>query len=1218
MLTPLADDARFELLRVITIDSYSQGGETLLRVEGGAILTGDNGAGKTSLIRLIPVFYGELPKRITLGSLSFADFYLARSTSYIIFEYLQRGEPRLAVMYSNAADATVQAFTYRFIRAPYSLDLFTTDGRTLVSNDHLSTHLKMKGVTFSRALSHDAYRSIIQGRVHAGKEAAANRSLVADYAFTASNSRLDHIDRIVSGMFHRKAEFNDFLRMVVSYISDKNDAFTIPGDRAQLANWPRQYAAYQKVMECASIMPEILERETKIKGAEHQLAIAHAKARKLAQHALIKYQRAEEAAALMKVSLNEEENEFQVKDAAFVASETEFRSEAEAKEREVSGLDQTKKVFEGERIDDKVALVALLPKLETDIQSARDRHKVILGTKNEIEEKFTAQKQEELNFMQERKEGLQSERDEVTEKFDSRIEGFRAEQEPLEEDARSRFGAQIEGLRSEQLAVAKEVAVIRTKIQNPNAAPEVLQLNEEKVQARITAQRAIAEPRAKLAEATRLVGSAKADYESMDKRVLQLAHDIEAVDRRIADLKRQSVPDQHSLLAFLRNEKPSWGADVAKVINESLLARTDLSPALMEDVGQSFYGIELDLAKIENPLVADEDRLLQEIQQNESHRAELKRQHANDQEGLARLLAKLEQARQVEAIAEQAVIGAEALLNIAGQEEAASRQAVNQSLRENKQRFEAEESTLLEKQKTKDSALHDAQRFMEQAIAKIKADTRAGLDRLAKEKKDAINGITKRIEENEKDSRAKVATIDQQRISALANEGVDMKTLNALDEEIRGLEQKQTAARKAQSRVTEWNAWLESQWSQRARLEKAGKSARIREGEVKLQRNTAKDAWNERREQLQSDISRISSEAAHARELNENAGRLIHNHRLEDYAPDPETEKLEYDPVWTLEHMATVSQTAKRERDIFYGDLKIRVNEIKRAFRAGAGTPVGDFFALQQDSVDIDDDNPRAWVAPFTSWFDDKHKQDLSSLLLQARRFGSFIMGFHREIDDFSREITNFNRRMQDALDKVTVFARISKIKINFNSTLTTKEYWGPIRDFIRNNDHWILSQSNEPPPASYAHDLDRVLEHWDIREGVRAERISLIDVSGEVTENGVEKKFRDGKGMKELSSNGLSYLILTIIFVGFLRMIRGSANVRVTYAVDELGDLDIKNIGIMVDMLHQNGIGLVSATPGADIAVLSQFKNRYRVKRDTRGPALVEIEIAELEAEYV
>jgi hypothetical protein len=101
-----------------------------------------------------------------------------------------------------------------------------------------------------------------------------------------------------------------------------------------------------------------------------------------------------------------------------------------------------------------------------------------------------------------------------------------------------------------------------------------------------------------------------------------------------------------------------------------------------------------------------------------------------------------------------------------------------------------------------------------------------------------------------------------------------------------------------------------------------------------------------------------------------------------------------------------------------------------------------------------------------------------------------------------------------------------------------------------------------------------------------------------------------NAKDLETLSSNGLSYLILCTIFVAFIRKIRGDAKVQITWAVDELLDLDIRNIGTLLKMLQKNGIVLVSACPDADMDVLLHFKKRYKVMRNDNIPEVAEPEI--------
>ena len=79
-----ADQAEgFALLRLVLIDSLSPGRIVELPLAGGAVLTGRNGRGKTSLLQLLLLFYGESPNRIVTaeaGRDSFTGYYLPRSS----------------------------------------------------------------------------------------------------------------------------------------------------------------------------------------------------------------------------------------------------------------------------------------------------------------------------------------------------------------------------------------------------------------------------------------------------------------------------------------------------------------------------------------------------------------------------------------------------------------------------------------------------------------------------------------------------------------------------------------------------------------------------------------------------------------------------------------------------------------------------------------------------------------------------------------------------------------------------------------------------------------------------------------------------------------------------------------------------------------------------------------------------------------------------------
>lgn len=191
----------FHLERIILIDSYRKGDIVEVRLDGHVNINGINAAGKTTLLRTIPLFYGEAAARMLKGEQGkrgFTDHYLPRTTSYIVFEYARRGQLCMAVLHANVTGESVQ---YRFIAAGYSRALFVIGQSIVESNTQLLRHVEKHGAQCTRALTRSEYRSIIQNDV----DRRELRSLAGQFSFSGSGSRLSHIDRIVTGMFVRAA-----------------------------------------------------------------------------------------------------------------------------------------------------------------------------------------------------------------------------------------------------------------------------------------------------------------------------------------------------------------------------------------------------------------------------------------------------------------------------------------------------------------------------------------------------------------------------------------------------------------------------------------------------------------------------------------------------------------------------------------------------------------------------------------------------------------------------------------------------------------------------------------------------------------------------------------------------------------------------------------------------------------------------------------------------
>ncbi len=104
------------LLRIVMIHGHLSG-VVELSVDGHTNICGTNASGKTTLQRLVPVFYGELPNKVVPKTrMKFDAFYLPHRNSYLVYEYRREAGNVCQAVLTRKQEGGVE---YRFVGAPY-------------------------------------------------------------------------------------------------------------------------------------------------------------------------------------------------------------------------------------------------------------------------------------------------------------------------------------------------------------------------------------------------------------------------------------------------------------------------------------------------------------------------------------------------------------------------------------------------------------------------------------------------------------------------------------------------------------------------------------------------------------------------------------------------------------------------------------------------------------------------------------------------------------------------------------------------------------------------------------------------------------------------------------------------------------------------------------------------------------------------------------------
>uniref|UniRef100_A0A182TNN5 Uncharacterized protein n=3 Tax=cellular organisms TaxID=131567 RepID=A0A182TNN5_9DIPT len=254
-----------------------------------------------------------------------------------------------------------------------------------------------------------------------------------------------------------------------------------------------------------------------------------------------------------------------------------------------------------------------------------------------------------------------------------------------------------------------------------------------------------------------------------------------------------------------------------------------------------------------------------------------------------------------------------------------------------------------------------------------------------------------------------------------------------------------------------------------------------------------------------------------------------------------------------------------------------------------------------------EDVDARVTLRVVEDWFATEHDKSRRLLVADAKTIFGEIQGLHRELQTFNKKLSSFNTSLQEHLEHSSaVFDNLSELKISIYSGVEELDYWSVINKITNDREEW--TQEDSLPSVDAVAHLNALLAIWDGNRGINAQFKSLVSIRGSVREQGNFRQFRNRAELENISSNGLSYLVLIILFLGFIGKVRGNAPVQLTWCVDELKAIDAENIVSLCNYLGQNRITLCTAFPDPDAETLMLFEHKYKLDAERR---LVHCELA-------
>jgi hypothetical protein len=155
----------YDLTAIYLCHSYYKGLLTRIPSAGHTNMNRTNGAGKSTTLQLIPIFYGKNPEELVnraASNDSFVDHYLPNSQSMLVFQYIRSSGPCCAVMYRLGDEGRA---AYRFVGGAAEDTLFTPEAIKAVSAGLSAKEFlaSLTGVEVSNQITTiKEYRAILQ------------------------------------------------------------------------------------------------------------------------------------------------------------------------------------------------------------------------------------------------------------------------------------------------------------------------------------------------------------------------------------------------------------------------------------------------------------------------------------------------------------------------------------------------------------------------------------------------------------------------------------------------------------------------------------------------------------------------------------------------------------------------------------------------------------------------------------------------------------------------------------------------------------------------------------------------------------------------------------------------------------------------------------------------------------------------------------------------
>ncbi|MCP5078504.1 MAG: ATP-binding protein, partial [Psychromonas sp.] len=1186
--------------RIIIIDSFWKKQVNELDLTGHTQLEGTNGAGKTSLMRLLPLFYGMRPSDIVSKvdqAKNFADYYLPRNTSLLVYEY-QRPYGQTCMM---LASSDGRAVNYKLIDAAYDSELFINNKQRLTISE-IERNYRSAGTFCSSYLGVDKYRQIIQN-LRSGRKVKDIRQLQSRFSFTDSSA--PHIDKVVNGTIEKNLDFDAVKRMLVEIASDHlarnniDEKEQISLNKEDISHWLADIQASRAIQKVADKIALWQTDFTNLDSLLNKLQHLHFEMLSHQQNLQEKQQSYQEKKNSTITELEILEAELKLSAYSLRQDISKLAAKIEADQSRIDLLDEDKLNYEDNDAASFQLQADQAPRFQQELNEVNEIIAAFEGNISKIQAKFekliTQVKQQKMVDLTANKEQSFTVKESASVQLGVIAETQQAQLLTLNEQ----LSATNLKLNMAKQALENEVKQVQQQQNNPSLEPELIESidnNQQNLgQCHETHSLLLAQQNGLNSELAVLQTQRSQLLEKHSKE----GRYLDKVKTQRHEVECQLLPKEGSLQHFLTNEPEAhgWKDSIGRLLSTEQLNRSDLTPKWCGK-SDDFYGLQIDLMQIqESDLQLGEDQLREKANDLDSKVLQLTEnisglelqigEYQKQIQALQLTIAENTQSiKQNELKLEQLKTQKTHLNDKKQRAIKAFQLALDEKLKQlfsqqkdNRQKIEL----FQEQQQDERLELHNV--MLEQRMV-VESDRDSQLDELTAQRQKIEQSASERLRDYKKQHSSALSELDP-------DGEVDKRTKQRIELE-KALDECAVWSRKAR----EYAQFMNERYVHRDKLAEENQN---REVEKRGFENSLEELQSEKGQLItdnQKSLKKLNNQIRNTTELLtqlSDSQRLCEKSGIAAIESQNEpSNEADLTVSFCFDWLKQFETVEKR----LSGQLQ-RFNETFKKNHASS-----ELFENWQKLV-ADNDNfqgarnlfkYRDPIMDLLSSAEQKQKNTYQLVTVNA----NMINEFYQHIENFGRRIKSIGKQLSKSVTSLVHFEALADINVYTVMKQEELEYWGPLQQFAKlfEQHRDELREGNGEIPDDLVYAMQKLSTYLP-SEGFVLAHHNLFDIEFSISEKGQLKYARNARQLKKISSTGLSYLAMLSLFAGILGMLRGQSESpsNIILPVDELGELAAENVDLLLKMFSDNHISMLSASPSTDRHILSLYKRHYKIK---------------------